>query len=258
MEVMAMKGGLRPNDAKLAEAVVGRDLEEARSFEVAGRVYWAVDRLDATGRLAEGLVDIPGLASRIEGLKARKEYGQFLNAEKKRDKRVDDFRSSFGGAFGQVERDEAGGGAAVRAVLKEMGIGFLMKEAKNEKALEDRSLASRLVFEFSFAAQARATELFGKGEMIPAAAYLDLAIAACEEGLFREKYLYFNRARVAALTGDKKKALESLSAAVDKGLSDIDLLENTKELDPIRTTGRFREILEKARKTQPPEKRSSH
>jgi len=258
MEVMAMKGGLRPNDAKLAEAVVGRDLEEARSFEVAGRVYWAVDRLDAAGRLAEGLVDIPGLASRIEGLKARKEYGQFLNAEKKRDKRVDDFRSSFGGAFGQVERDESGGGAAVRAVLKEMGIGFLMKEAKNEKALEDRSLASRLVFEFSFAAQARATELFGKGEMIPAAAYLDLAIAACEEGLFREKYLYFNRARVAALTGDKKKALESLSAAVDKGLSDIDLLENTKELDPIRTTGRFREILEKARKTQPPEKRSSH
>jgi tetratricopeptide (TPR) repeat protein len=258
MEVMAMKGGLRPKDEKLAEDVAGRELEEARSFEDAGRVFWAVDRIEAAGILAGDLVEIPGLGARIEGLRARKEYGQFLSAEKKRDKRVDEFRSSFGGAFGLVEEDEAGGGPAVYAALKEMGIGFLKKEAKNGKTLEDRSLASRLVFEFSFAAQAKATELFGKGEMIRAAAYFDLAIAACEEGLFRERYLYFNRARVAALIGDKKKALEFLSAAVDKGLADIDLLENTKELDPIRKTDKFREILEKARKSQPNEKRSSH
>jgi predicted esterase len=258
MEVMAMRGGLRPKDEKLAEAVVGRELEEARSFEDAGRVFWAVDRLEAAGRLAEGLVEISGLASRIEGLKARKEYGQFLGAEKRRDKRVDEFRSNLGGAFGMVEEDEAGGGPAVYAALKEMGIAFLKKEAKNEKTLEDRSLASRLLFEFSFAAQARASDLFQKDDLIRAAAYYDLAIAACEEGLFRERYLYFNRARVAAMTGDKKKALESLSAAVDTGLADIDLLENTKELDPIRKTDRFREILEKARKAGQPEKRSSH
>ena len=258
MEVMAMKGGLRPNAEALVEAVVGQEFDEARSFEDAGRAFWAVDRLEAAGNLAEGLVGIPDLAARIEGLKARREYGQFLSAEKRRDKRVGEFRSSFGRAFGLVEDDETGGGTAVPTALKEMGIGFLKKEAKNEKTLEDRSLASRLLFEFSFAAQTRATELFGKGETARAGAYLDLAIAACEDGLFREKYLYFNRARVAALTGDKKRALDFLSAAVDKGLSDIDLLENTKELDPIRKTDRFREILEKARKSQPSEKRSSH
>ena len=258
MEVMAMKGGFRPKDEKLTEAIVGRELEEARSFEDAGRIFWAVDRLETAGRLAEGIQEIPGLAARIEGLKARKEYGQFINSERKRDKRADDFRSSFGRAFGSVEEDEAGGGTAVHAVLKEMGIGFLKKEAKNEKTLEERSLASRLLFEFSFATQARATELFGQGEIIRAAAYLDLAIAACEEGLFREKYLYFNRARIAALAGEKKKALEFLSAAVDKGLADIDLLETAKELDSIRTTDRFREIVERARKNQPVEKRSSH
>lgn len=258
MEIMAMKAGLRPKDDKLAEAVVGRELDEARSFEDAGRFYWAVDRLEAAGKLTDGLVEIPGLAARIETLRTGKPYRQFLSDEKKRDKRAIEFRSTIGGAFGLLEEDEAGGGAAVHAALKEMGIGFLMKEAKNEKTLEDRGLASRLLFEFSFATQARATELFGKGEMVRAAAYLDLAIAACEAGLAREKYLYFNRARIAALTGEKKKALEFLAAAVDKGLADIDLLENTKELDPIRDTDRFREILEKARKTEPTEKRSSH
>jgi predicted esterase len=256
MEVMAMKGGLRPKNEALVEAVVSREFEEARSFEEAGRTFWAVDRLEAAGRLAADLVELPGLAIRIEGLKARKEYGQFLGAEKRRDKRVDEFRSSFGGAFGLVEEDEAGGGPAVYAALKEMGIGFLKKEAKNGKTLEDRSLASRLLFEFSFAAQARANDLFQKDDLIRSAAYFDLAIAACEEGLFRERYLYFNRARVAALIGDKKKALEFLSAAVDKGLADIDLLENTKELDPIRKTDKFREILEKARKAAKQDERS--
>jgi tetratricopeptide (TPR) repeat protein len=258
MEVLAMRGGLRPKDEKLAEAVVGRELEEARSCEDAGRVFWAVDRLEAAGRLAADLVELPGLAARIEGLKVRKEYGQFLGAEKRRDKRADEFRSSFGGAFGMVEEDEAGGGTAAYAVLKEMGIAFLKKEAKNGKTLEDRSLASRLLFEFSFAAQARASDLFQKDDLIRAAAYYDLAIAACEEGLSRERYLYFNRARVAALIGDKKKALEFLSAAVDKGLTDIDLLETAKELDSIRKTDKFREIVEKARKTGQAEKRSSH
>jgi predicted esterase len=258
MEVMAMKGGLQPKDEKLAAAVVGRELEEARSFEDAGRVFWAVDRLEAAGILAGGLVEIPGLGARIEGLKTRKEYGQFLGAEKRRDKRADEFRSSFGGAFGMVEEDEAGGGSAVYMALKEMGIAFLKKEAKNEKTLEDRSLASRLLFEFSFAAQARANDLFQKDDLVRAAAYFDLAIAACEEGLFRERYLYFNRARIAALAGDKKRALDFLAAAVDKGLADIDLLENTKALDPIRKTDRFREILEKARKTGQAEKRSNH
>jgi len=250
MEVMAMKGGLRPKDEKLAEAVISRELKEARSFEGTNRVFWAVDRLEASGSLAEGLVELPGLASRIEALRKLKAYRQFLNDEKKRDKRVEDFRSSFGRAFGMVEGDETGGGAAVHAVLQEMGIGFLRKEAKDEKTLEDRSLASRLLFEFSFAAQARATELFGKGAIARAAAYLDLAIAACEEGLFRQRYLYFNRACMACMTGDKKRALEFLSAAVDKGLSDIDLLENSKELDPIRNSDRFHEILEKIRKSK--------
>jgi predicted esterase len=248
MEVMAMKGGLRPKDEKLAEAIVGRELEEARSFEDEGRIYWAVDRLEAAGKLADGLVEIPGFAARVDALRTGKAFRQSLNDEKKRDKREGDFRSSFGRAFGMVEEDETGGGSAVNAVLKELEIGFLKKEAKNERTLEDQSLASRLLFGFSSAAQARANELYAKGEMIRAAAFLDLAIAACEEGLSRERYLYFGRARIAALNGDRKRALEFLSAAVDKGLADVDLLEKTKEFDSIRNTDRFREILEKARK----------
>jgi len=247
MEITAMKLGLRSQDRALIDAVIDKDLEEARSFEDAGRPFWAVDRLESAGRLAEGLTELPGLPARIDALKARREYERFLAAEKARDRREDDFRAGFARAFGAVEADEAGGGAAVGLVLRQMGIGFLKKEAKTAKIVEERSLASRLLFEFSFAAQNRGGDLFEKGDIPRAGAYFDLAIESCEPGLLRERYLYFNRARIAALAGEKKRALELLAAAVDKGFADIDLLETTKDLDPVRSLERFREIMEKVR-----------
>ncbi|NTV80103.1 MAG: hypothetical protein HGA24_01585 [Candidatus Aminicenantes bacterium] len=247
MEITAMKLGLRSKDQAMVDAVIGKELEEARSFEDAGRPFWAVERLESAGRLAEGLTELPGLPARIEALKARREYERFLAAEKARDRREDDFRAGFARAFGAVEANEPGGGAAVGPVLREMGIGFLKKEAKAAKIAEERSLASRLLFEFSFAAQNRGVDLFEKGDIPRAAAYFDLAIESCEPGLPRERYLYFNRARIAALAGEKKRALELLAAAVDKGFADIDLLETAKDLDPVRGSERFREIMEKAR-----------
>jgi predicted esterase len=246
LELTAMKAGFRPKVEATAEAVIDRELAEARSFEEAGRVFWAADMLEAARRLAEGLRDIPGLAARIESLRSRPEYGQFVSTESKRDKRAADFRALFGRAFGTVE-NETRSRVAVVMVLKELGIGSLQKEAKSKKTLEDRSLASRLLFDFSFAAQSRAMEFYSRGDLVRSAACLDLAIEACEEGLPREKSLYLNRACIAAEMGDKQRALEFLATAVDKGLSDVEVLDTTKALDSIRDTTRFREIMERAR-----------
>ena len=130
------------------------------------------------------------------------------------------------------------------------------KDAKNAKTIEERSLASRLLFESSFAAEARAASLSDARDLSRAAAYWDLAIAACEEGLLREKGLYFNRACIAAASGDRKTALKYLSSAVDKGFADLELLEKAGEFDPIRDTPDFREIVERVRRAR--EKKGGH
>jgi len=135
----------------------------------------------------------------------------------------------------------------VPKVLRSMGIAFLLKEAKGRGEIEDRALASRMLFEFWFAARARAVELYGRRDLNRAGAYLDLAIAACEEGLAMETALLYDRACVAAQAGDKALALRRLAAAVDKGFSGLGLLETDKDLDPIRGEERFRAILEKAK-----------
>lgn len=251
MEILAMKQGLRPVDLELATTLIRRDLEEAQSFETEGRLFWAAGRLEAAAGLAKGMdLDLPELAGsggRLAGLRSRPEYGRFLAAERKRDRKTAEFRQRFGRAFGAVEDAGAGVAPVAPKVLREMGIAFLRNEAKGETTIEDRALASRLLFEFSFAAQSRAVELYGKRDFGRAGAYLDLAIAACEEGLSREKGLYFDRACVAALSGDEKTALRSLSLAVDKGIDDPALLERDRDLDAIRETDAFRKILERVR-----------
>lgn len=258
MEVLAMKQGLRPADPALAAALVGRDLEEARALEAAGRVYWAADLLEAAARMAEGMnLDVPGLTGldgRIAGLKSRKEYGKFLEAERKRDRKSGEFREELSRAFGSVEDPESGGAAAVPKILREMGIGFLRKEAQGKGTVEDRALASRLLFDFAFAARTRAQELFEKGDLRRTGAYLDLAIAACEEGLAMAGPLHYGRSCVAARVGDKGLALRHLALAVDTGFADLELLETDKDLDRIRDTEAFREILERVRTAREPGK----
>lgn len=247
LEVAAMKAGLREKDEALIAGVLRLELEAAQSLEAAGRVFRAVEGLEAVRSLFDGIRDVPGLAARIEGLRAREEFARFLAAEKKRDKRNEGFRAGFGRAFGSVEGNEPGGRAAVGSVLMEMNIGHLKREARNAKDVEDRGLASRLLFEFSFAAQTRGADLSNQGDFAKAGAYYDLAMAACEEGLMREKYLYFGGACIASLAGEKKRALDLLESAVAKGFSDVEALEASKALDPIRTDDRFRQIMEKAR-----------
>ncbi len=247
MEVAAMKAGARPKDETIARAVVGREIEDADAFEAAGRPFWAVERLEAARWLAAGVIEIPDPAGRIDGLRAAKAYGRFVADEKKRDRRAEEFRAGFARAFGAIEDPESFGPASAPGVLREMKVGFLRKEARSAKAIEDRGAASRMIFELSFAAQARATELFGKGDRPRAAAYLDLAIEACEDGLFRKRYLYLSRARVAAAAGDQKGALKFLASAVDAGFRDAELLETAEDFRAIRDGDEFRRILEKIR-----------
>ncbi len=253
MEVVAMKAGLRPTDDKLAADVIRRELEAGRMLQEAGRIYWAVDRLVTAAFLAEGILEIPDLSARIEGLKTGKEYGKFLVDERKRDLREAEFQAGFGPAFaaleGRSEAEEEGEVRAdVRSILSDMGIARLQKEARQAETIENRSWAARLLFELSFTAQTRGTEFYTTDNLKLAAAYLDLAIGAVEPGLPREKYIYVDRAVVAVRAGEKKKALDFLGVAVDKGFSDVELLEKAKEWDPVRDSARFREILDQARK----------
>jgi hypothetical protein len=220
-------------------------MDEARSLEKDGRVHWAAERFEAAAGLAEGMIELPGAAGRAEALRKTPAAARFWREEKTRERRTELYRTGVDRALGRIEADETGGAAALAAVLKDLGVRRLKKEAAGAETIENRALASRLLFLLSFSAQVKAASTYERAGLSRTAAFLDLAIAACEEGLSRLKSLYFSRARIAARAGDRKAALDFLGEAVERGFDDIEILDGAEELEGIRNEPRYREIREK-------------
>ena len=245
MEVLAVKSGRAEKDETMIRSVIDREMDEARSLEKDGRVHWAAERFEAAAGLAEGMIELPGAAGRAEALRKTPAAARFWREEKTRERRTELYRTGVDRALGRIEADETGGAAALAAVLKDLGVRRLKKEAAGAETIENRALASRLLFLLSFSAQVKAASTYERAGLSRTAAFLDLAIAACEEGLSRLKSLYFSRARIAARAGDRKAALDFLGEAVERGFDDIEILDGAEELEGIRNEPRYREIREK-------------
>jgi len=54
---------------------------------------------------------------------------------------------------------------------------------------------------------------------------------------------FFYLAWAYAASGDKKRSLEALSAAIDKGFSDLAAISNNKAFDAIRTDPQYQQIV---------------
>src|SRR5213596_1342925 len=53
---------------------------------------------------------------------------------------------------------------------------------------------------------------------------------------------FFYLAWAYAASGDKKKSLQALSSAIDKGFSDLTAISNNKAFDPIRNNPQYQQI----------------
>ncbi len=247
MEVLAMKRGLRQKDEGSIGEVLAGEIEKAGELEKAGRIYWAADRLGAVRDLAAGLTEIAGLESRIEGLQKSREYTRFVRDERARDKREIEIRQNFARA---VAAFEAGGATPgmVPGLLRELELTSLKSESTRGKTIEDRALASRLLFVLSVDTGSSAIRHYEANDMSRARIFLSLALDACEAGSGREATLYVNLACVEARLGNRKQAIEALGKAVDRGYADLQALLAEEDLLGLRGTPEFQAILEKIKK----------
>ena len=58
---------------------------------------------------------------------------------------------------------------------------------------------------------------------------------------------FYNLACAFALSGEKEKALDNLEKAINAGFTDRQQYETDSDLDSLRETGRFKELLKKLR-----------
>ena len=246
MEITAMKQGKRSRNEAVIDEMLGKELENASALEAAGKTFWAARQYEAVSQLFDGLRD-SGASAEAGRIQKTREFAQFLKEEKKRDERDVSIRRDFVRAYTLIEQAPSDRKGFIE-VLKDLKLGFLKKEAKEAGTLEDRSFAYRILFDISINMEQRAFESYDQKDWPRASSFFELAAEACPDGDRRERNIYFNMACVAAVRGDEKAALKHLETAVAKGFSDIQALENQKDLDGLRQTSRFREILERLRK----------
>ena len=246
LEVLAMKAGFRARDEALIDGLVEAETGEAAAYEQAGRFVAAAGRIEAARSLLEGLRESKEFESRLAALEAKPEYARELKAEAKRDTREAEVRSRFARAFAELR---AGTPGRIRGleIQKELQLHFLRAEAAKAKRPEDRALASRLLFDLCYNAESTALDYYEKKDLARTEAFLDLALAACEDGNPRAKIILYDRACVAALRGNAKEALKNLAAAVDKGFDDAGVLETSRPLESVRGTPEFRRLLDRVK-----------
>jgi hypothetical protein len=190
-----------------------------------------------------------GAAAEAGRIEKTREFAQFLKEEKKRDEKDVSIRRDFVRAYTLIEKTPSDRMRFVD-VLKDLKLGFLKKEAKAAGTVEDRSFAYRILFDISVNMEQKAFESYDQKDWPRASSLFELAAEACPDGDRRERNIYFNMACVAAVRGDEKAALKHLETAVAKGFSDVGALEDQEDLERIRKTAKFRELVERVKKIQ--------
>jgi len=247
MEVMAIRQGTGSKEGALIEEVWNDEIANALALAASGRTFWAARQYESVTRLFDGLRDVAAVAAQAERLLQSREYAAFVKSEAQRDQKSASLQRDFQRASASIDQS-AGDRAELVALLRDLRLDSLKKDASAARTLEDRSLAYRSLVGFSVELQQKGYESYNKKDWPRAAAFFELAAEASPEGDARAGSLYYAMARVSARRGDGKTALKHLETAVDKGFSNLGALETEEDLAKIRTTAGFRALLERMKK----------
>ena len=270
MEIQAIKAGRREKDGSLIEALFNKRSEKARSQEAAN-IYAAYLGYEAIARDFKGLRDVAEFEKKTAELKDSKEVKQHVKQEKdaelKQERRTKELYALRRIAFGPEPRN-AGGydessaavqpGAGAQQDLSESSddrlaaarelkriLTELRKKSEEIESSADRAVARRVLNQFFVQAYELAAMLRHRGDHKLAAANLEMAALIRPEN----PRVFYNLASAYSLNKEKRKAIEALKRAVERGFNDAAEIERNKEFDTLRQEAEFKRIVEELKKT---------
>lgn len=239
LEIQAMKKGLREKDAALIQALWTDDQARARAREAsdlpeAHRLYTRMAE-DYRGLVdGEALNEIAVQVSRIAAMDAFKKERKLRHERNERDKQ---YLAAAPRAMGTADLAQA---------LKNLKIEELKKQAASADPAESLS-AKRLLNTLSGQTGFYLPRMFTQtGNHDRAIFVLSIAAEIAPDG----PWIWYEIAAAHARKGSKKKALENLRKAVEKGWADLPSLEKEPAFAALRQEKGYRELVaEIAKKT---------
>jgi len=271
MELQAMKSRRKPRDESFIERLFNQARDEASRDEAAGKTYDAYLEYAAIAADFKGLKDVVELENRAASLRDAKVVKQAIKQD--RDQEIEQRRragellalrsklrdaatnatlngidspATPGGSppvpsRATPEQLEDGNGdrqstiAALRSKLAD-----LRKKSDGKANTPERLIARRVLNEFMVSIFEPTSQLIRskKYELAIANLVIDVELLPDNAGPS------YSLARAYALKGDKRRAIEALNKAVQKGFANTADLEGNHDLDSIRDEAGFKQIVE--------------
>lgn len=234
MRVHEMSAGIARDDA-IAESVFQKRLARAKEREAGGELLEAQREYASIARDFASLRDVSAASGRASDLQKDSRSQKLLAAEQKRlmaeeseQRRIDDVL-----AFSQANV------VPISALVRDLRINELKKRAQSADR-EDASSAERLLASiFGRTSYSFAGEALEKKEYSRAIYFLTVATEVRPESPFA----WYNRGCGWARAGNRKKALDDLRIAVEKGFHDRAQMEKDPDLVSLKDDAAFGEIL---------------
>jgi predicted esterase len=244
LDLVATKGGRRPKDAVLVERLFREGLERAAAAEAAGRPTEAYRRAAEAAEDFRGLADTKDAEDRAERLGRLPAVAKELAEEEKRDeaeerlveRRWQDLKTA-------LESDPP---PPVKAIANQLRVGSLRRDAGAGRPEPERLSAARVI-EALFVQTAfyLPRDLAAKHDWLRAELATGVAAELKPE---RAGAVFYDLACFRALAGDRKGALGSLRAAVDKGFRDVAAMEADPDLASLRGEKDYLAIVQELKK----------
>lgn len=261
MELHAMKSGKRSRDDAFIDATWQQSVKQAAMLEESKKYYEAYQIYLDLSESFKGLRDVAEVQKKVSQLGDSHEVKDAMREEQQQIKKQGEYESQLR-SFVAGHQERNGDDASNRRDNRSSGSGddeekleresraqaLLSKLRTQSKAGEDssnRRVARRVLDGVSISLFERGSSLLQTEKRYrEAITTLKLATEINPD----RPGAWFYLAWAYAASGDKKKSLQTLSTAIDKGFSDLAAISNNKAFDPIRNDPQYQQIVERLKK----------
>ena len=248
MELQAMKAGTRTRDDSLLNTMWQQRLSDARTLEESKRYYEAYQRYLELAQTFKGLRDIAEIETKLNQLAEsrevkdaiREEQGQ-IRKQRELESRINNLIAARNSGISNNQSDaDFESGNLLPKILND-----LRKQSKAPEDSTQRRIARRVLEGLFIGLFEQSRNLLETEKKYSES--IKLLQTAIEVNPERPG-VYYYLAWAYAANRDKKKSLQFLNTAIEKGFSDAATLTANKAFESIRNDPEYQQILAKLKK----------
>lgn len=238
MEIEAMKAGRRAKDETLIEDLWKQEMERARVLEASKKTYDAFVAYRTLVADFRSLRETKEFEAKLAQLKEQGEVKQGLREERDQIKRQQELTGQLI-AF-QERRKDVETRALAFGEFKRV-LGDLRKKSREPVDSIERRIARRTLHDvFAFYHEGAENLIKRRRDYPVAISNLEIASEIVENN----PQIMFELATAYALNGEKKKAMDALRRAVERGFTDIARMNSSPALESVRKESDYQKIIE--------------